>query len=287
MDVHKAVRERYAALARKEPTCCADITSQGGASSQERASRALGYTEGQLRAIPAGANLGLGCGNPTALAALREGEVVLDLGSGAGIDCFLAANAIGETGKVIGVDMTAEMIERARANAKESNRHNIEFRLGEIENLPVADNSVDVVISNCVINLSPDKERVFREVYRVLRPGGRLMVSDIVLRRPLPEEIESSIEAYVGCVAGASLLSDYCAAIDAAGFQGVKVVSETSAEAAFPDTVSQKISDETGVATEVIRRAAGGVISVNVWAEKPLLHEQGERLPASGPKITS
>ena len=236
MNVHKAVRERYAVLARQGP-CCAGTTPQGDASLQERTSKALGYTEGQLQAIPAGANLGLGCGNPTALASLREGEVVLDLGSGAGIDCFLAANVVGETGKVIGVDMTAEMIERARANVEKSNRHNIEFRLGEIENLPAADDFVDVVISNCVINLSPDKRRVFREAYRVLRPGGRLMVSDIVLRRPLPEEVISSIEAYVGCVAGASLLSDYCSAIEAAGFQGVEVVSETSAEAAFPDAV--------------------------------------------------
>lgn len=273
MDVRKAVRERYAALARQEPTCCAGATAQGDASLQEHTSKALGYTEGQLRAIPTGANLGLGCGNPTALASLRQGEVVLDLGCGAGIDCFLAANAVGETGKVIGVDMTAEMIEKARANAEESDRHNIEFRLGEIENLPVADDFVDVVVSNCVINLSPDKKRVFEEAYRVLRPGGRLMVSDIVLRRPLPEEVRSSIEAYVGCVAGASLLTDYCSAIEAAGFRGVNVINETSAEAAFPDVVAQKISDETGIATEVIQQAADGVVSVSVWAEKPLLHE--------------
>jgi len=273
-DIHKAVRERYAALARQEPACCAGTTPRSGTSSQERTSKALGYTEAQLRTIPAGADLGLGCGNPTALVSLGKGEVVLDLGSGAGIDCFLAANAVGKTGKVIGVDMTAEMIERARATAKEGGYPNVEFRLGEIENLPVADNSVDVVISNCVINLSPDKGRVFEETYRVLRPGGRLMVSDIVLRRPLPETIRSSIEAYVGCVAGASLLSDYLAAIEAVGFQGVEVVSETSAEAAFPDAFPQKIADDTGVATEVIQQAADAVISVSVWAEKPLLHEQ-------------
>jgi ubiquinone/menaquinone biosynthesis C-methylase UbiE len=187
---------------------------------------AIGYGEGQLGAIPEGANLGLGCGNPTALASLKEGEAVLDLGSGGGIDCFLASNAVGPEGRVIGVDMTPEMISRARENARRGSYGNVDFRLGEIENLPVGDNSVDAVISNCVINLSPDKGRVFAEAYRALKPGGRVMVSDIVLTRELPEEIMNSVAAYAGCVAGASKKAEYLAKVKAAGFEDVEIVSE-------------------------------------------------------------
>jgi ubiquinone/menaquinone biosynthesis C-methylase UbiE len=187
---------------------------------------AIGYGEGQLGAIPEGANLGLGCGNPTALASLKEGEAVLDLGSGGGIDCFLASNAVGPEGRVIGVDMTPEMISRARENARRGSYGNVDFRLGEIENLPVGDSSVDAVISNCVINLSPDKGRVFAEAYRALKPGGRVMVSDIVLTRELPEEIMNSVAAYAGCVAGASRKAEYLAKVKAAGFEDVEIVSE-------------------------------------------------------------
>jgi ubiquinone/menaquinone biosynthesis C-methylase UbiE len=187
---------------------------------------AVGYAEGQLGAIPEGANLGLGCGNPTALASLKEGEAVLDLGSGGGIDCFLASNAVGPEGRVIGVDMTPEMISRARENARRGSYGNVDFRLGEIENLPVGDSSVDAVISNCVINLSPDKGRVFAEAYRALKPGGRMMVSDIVLTRELPEEIMNSVAAYAGCVAGASKKAEYLAKVKAAGFEDVEIVSE-------------------------------------------------------------
>jgi len=212
-------------------SCCGPQEIAGAASCcspQATISKGIGYSDEELGVIPDGANLGLGCGNPTALASLKEGEVVLDLGSGGGIDCFLAAKAVGQSGRVIGVDMTPEMIERARENARKSDYENVEFRLGEIENLPVADNSVDAVISNCVINLSPDKGRVFKEAYRALRPGGRVMVSDIVLLKELPESIKGSVEAYVSCVAGASRKEEYLATVAAAGFQGVEVVTESS-----------------------------------------------------------
>jgi len=188
----------------------------------------IGYSAEELQSIPEEARMGLGCGNPTALASLKEGEVVLDLGAGGGIDCFLASVAVGKTGRVIGVDMTPEMLHRARDNARNGGYDNVEFRLGEIENLPVADGTVDVVISNCVINLSPDKARVFNEAYRVLKPGGRVMVSDMVLTRELPENVRNSLAAYAGCVAGASLKEDYLATITKAGFEDVEVVSEQS-----------------------------------------------------------
>jgi len=177
------------------------------------------------------------------MASLRKGEVVLDLGSGAGIDCFLAAEKVGPSGRAIGVDMTPEMIDRARENARQEKVANVEFRLGEIEHLPVADASVDVIISNCVVNLSPDKPQVFREAYRALRPGGRLMVSDIVLRGELPKEIRESMEQYVGCVAGASQIDDYLGAIRDAGFRDVTVVKETRAEDAFERRGSQENED--------------------------------------------
>jgi SAM-dependent methyltransferase len=190
-------------------------------------SRAIGYSDADLQAVPDGANLGLGCGNPVALASLKAGETVLDLGSGAGFDCFLAADRVGPTGKVIGVDMTPEMLQRARGNARKGGYANVEFRLGEIEHLPLADGSVDAVISNCVINLSPDKPEAFREAYRALRPGGRLMVSDVVLLRELPDAVRESLEAYVACVAGASLRDEYLDAIRGAGFQDIRIVGET------------------------------------------------------------
>jgi arsenite methyltransferase len=206
-NIRKAVRDKYASVVINRTSCCGPSSSCCGPTAG--ASAAIGYSAEDLKNIPDDADLGLGCGNPVALASLTVGETVVDLGSGAGIDCFLAAKKVGERGRVIGVDMTPEMLERARENARKSGLANVEFRLGEIENLPVADATVDVVISNCVINLSPDKERVFREVHRVLKPGGRMMVSDIVLERELPEEIARSVAAYTGCIAGASLKSDY------------------------------------------------------------------------------
>jgi arsenite methyltransferase len=219
-DIRQLVRAKYGEIAQaSSPSCC-------GTSVVENP-EALGYTAAQAEAIPAGANLGLGCGSPLKYANVRSGETVLDLGSGAGIDAFLAAREIGANGHVIGVDMTAAMIERARSNARAVGAANVEFRLGEIEHLPVADASVDLVISNCVINLSPDKPQVFREALRVLRPGGRLLVSDLVLLRPLPEDAKRSVEAYVGCVAGASLRDDYVRLVREAGFTGVEIVEES------------------------------------------------------------
>ena len=205
-EIRKVVRKGYAKIAKQDSSCCAPVKSCCGSTDlAQDISRNIGYTEEELKAVPEGANLGLGCGNPIALASLKEGETVLDLGSGAGFDCFLAASRIGGKGRVIGVDMTPEMVEKARENARKVNSANVEFRLGEIENLPVADNSVDVVISNCVINLSPEKGRVFTETLRVLKPGGRLMISDIVLLKELPDVLRNSIEAYVGCLSGAYL----------------------------------------------------------------------------------
>jgi SAM-dependent methyltransferase len=187
----------------------------------------LGYSLEDLKSVPEGANLGLGCGNPVALASLKEGETVLDLGSGAGFDSFLAANRVGQSGKVIGVDMTPEMVETAQTNAKKNDYKNVEFRLGEIESLPVDNNTIDVIISNCVINLSPDKPQVFQEAYRVLKSGGRLMVSDMVLLQELPKAIKGSVEAYVGCIAGASLKDDYLKMINEAGFDNITVINES------------------------------------------------------------
>ena len=225
--IKKVVREGYAKIAKQSSSCCAPVNSCCGSTDlAQDISKSMGYTEEELKVVPEGANLGLGCGNPVALASLREGETVLDLGSGAGFDCFLAASKVGKNGRVIGVDMTPEMIERARENASKGNYGNVDFRLGEIEHLPVADNSVDVVISNCVINLSPDKAQVFKETYRVLRPGGRVMVSDIVLLKELPDAVKSSVAAYTGCIAGASKKEDYLAVIASAGFQDVEVISE-------------------------------------------------------------
>ena len=183
----------------------------------------LGYTKQEIDAVPAGANMGLGCGNPQAIANIKPGETVLDLGSGGGFDCFLAAQKTGDAGKVIGIDMTSEMISKARANAKAGGYNNVEFRLGEIENLPVADNTADVIISNCVINLSPNKERVFQEAYRILKPGGRLAVSDIVLTAELPEDVKNELSFYSSCISGASYIKDLERCMVSAGFKDIKI----------------------------------------------------------------
>jgi arsenite methyltransferase len=219
-NIKKAVRKRYGKIAKtkQEPAC--------GCGCNTSTSEQVGYSKNELNSVPEGADLSLGCGNPVALASLKEGETVLDLGSGGGLDCFLAAKKVGAKGKVIGVDMTAEMLERARANAKKGGYKNVEFRLGEIENLPVADNTVDVIISNCVINLSTQKQRVFEEAYRVLKPEGRLMVSDMVLLSDLPEKVKDSVLAYVGCVAGAELKDEYLGKMKQAGFKHIHVVEE-------------------------------------------------------------
>ncbi|MBM3314515.1 arsenite methyltransferase [candidate division WOR-3 bacterium] len=270
-DIRRTVREGYAQVARESGSCCGPTRGCCGATAPEATSRAVGYSEEELAALPEGANLGLGCGNPVALASLRPGETVLDLGSGAGIDCFLAAQKVGSSGRVIGVDMTPDMVERARANARKSGAANVEFRLGEIEHLPVADSTVDIVISNCVINLSPDKPQVFREAFRVLKPGGRLMVSDIVLDAPLPRRLRDSVAAYVGCISGASLKADYLALISTVGFADVKVVAEDRfpVEAAASDPTLQALVRESGLSVDELRSAAAGVRSANVSAQKP------------------
>ena len=223
-DVRTVVREKYA-VAAAGGTCATGCCA--GPADAEAVLAQIGYTAEQAAAIPEGANLGLGCGNPIAHAALKSGEVVLDLGSGAGIDCFLAAREVGSTGRAIGVDMTPPMLERARGLAGKLGVANVEFRLGEIEHLPVADASVDVIISNCVVNLSPDKPQVFREALRVLKPGGRLVVSDLVLTRALAPELQRDVSLYVGCVAGASLEADYLQLMRDAGFAQIEVLERT------------------------------------------------------------
>ncbi|MHA1915749.1 MAG: arsenite methyltransferase [Promethearchaeota archaeon] len=264
--IRKAVREQYAKIAEQAqgnsccgPTsnpemnvsnsCCgpsstpaANTTTAsccGEMSLPENYSSQLGYSQEEQSSVPQGSNLGLGCGNPTALASIKGGETVVDLGSGAGFDCFLAANKVGETGKIIGVDMTPQMIDTARENATKGDYKNVEFRLGEIENLPVADGEADLIISNCVINLSPNKDKVFQEAYRILKPGGRLMVSDIVLSKELPDDIKNSINAYVGCVSGAILKEDYLKKIEDAGFEDVEI--KDSSEATFSSLTIESI----------------------------------------------
>ena len=244
----------------------------GGLISEQDIGKKIGYTEEDLKAAPEGANLGLGCGNPVALASLEEGETVLDLGSGAGFDCFLASSRVGHRGRIIGVDMTPEMVEKARDNARKGNYANVEFRLGEIENLPVGDNSVDAVISNCVINLSPNKKRVFQEAFRALRPGGRLMVSDIVLLKELPDFVKNSIQAYIGCVSGAMLKDEYLKAVREAGFQDVKIVDETAfpAELMVSDPIAKEIIKKLEMEPKKVGEIASSVMSIKVHGVKPV-----------------
>lgn len=272
LKIKKAVREGYARIAKQGSPCCAPTNSCcGGADLAKEISKKIGYGEEELKVVPEGANLGLGCGNPVALASLNEGETVLDLGSGAGIDCFLAADKVGRKGRVIGVDMTPEMIEKARENVKKSNYINVEFRLGEIENLPVEDSSVDVVISNCVINLSPNKSRVFKEAFRVLKPGGRLMISDIVLKKELPDFLKDSIEAYIGCVSGAVMKDEYIEAIKSAGFQSIKVIDEVSfpVECMVNDPTTKAITEGLKTPSEKVGEVLDCVVSIKVSGIKP------------------
>jgi ubiquinone/menaquinone biosynthesis C-methylase UbiE len=253
-------------LRKAKSSCCG-----GEPDRPKKLGRKIGYRENELNAVPEGANLGLGCGNPTALASLRKGETVLDLGSGAGFDCFLAANRVGPTGRVIGVDMTPEMIAKARRNARKGDYQSVEFRLGEIESLPVEDDSVDVVISNCVINLVPDKRRTFKEAFRALRPGGRMFVSDLVLTRPLPEKVLAASSALVGCIAGAWMRDRYLAAVKAAGFHKVRVLSQTYFPTDFITdcTVGKKMTERQA------KNLSRSILSINVTGFKSV-HKGGE-----------
>lgn len=259
-EIRNAVRQNYKIIATlQEGGCgCGSSSCCGGSGNlmPEDVSLGLGYSNEDLKSVPDGANLGLGCGNPQAIAGLIPGEVVLDLGSGGGFDCFLATQKVGDSGRVIGVDMTPEMVSRARGNAEKGGFHNVEFRLGEIENLPVADNVVDVIISNCVINLSPDKPRVFAEALRVLKPGGRLAISDVVAFADLPDSIHKDMALYTGCIAGASMTSEIEKMLHEAGFEKISVVPNDESKTFIRDWAPGiPITDF--------------IISANIKAQKP------------------
>ncbi|MCJ7722060.1 arsenite methyltransferase [Candidatus Bathyarchaeota archaeon] len=250
--IKEHVKKRYGEIAKTECSSCSSSccsSSKCGPSPQYVAWK-LGYSPGDIESVPEDSVLGLGCGNPVALASLKEGEIVLDLGSGGGIDVFLASKKVGPTGKVIGVDMTQEMLTRAKATASKHGYTNVEFRLGEIEALPVEDESVDVIISNCVINLAPDKLKVFKEAYRVLKPNGRLMVSDIVTEEELPEDVRNSFDAWAGCIAGALEKTEYVDMIKIAGFENVRIVSGKP----YTIDVSQELAGKiTSVQVEALK----------------------------------
>jgi SAM-dependent methyltransferase len=270
-DIRRAVRQGYARLAKTGGSCCLPGSGVcGKAVPAEDLGRRIGYTEDELRAVPERANLGLGCGNPVALAGLREGETVLDLGSGAGFDCFLAARKVGAAGKVVGVDMTPEMVEKARRNAETGGYDNIEFKLGEMEDIPLPVDAVDVVLSNCVINLSTNKQAVFNEAYRVLRPGGRLMISDIVVTKALPVFIRESLEAYVGCVSGAMVRDRYLACIEAARFRDMEVVEQKPfpLDCLIADPVAKAVIEDARLSIDAAKAIAATIMSLTVQAHK-------------------
>ena len=262
-ELREAVREGYTRVAEEGGVL--------GAEGADAAARRIGYSSEDLEAVPEGANLGVGCGSPTAIDALESGQIVVDLGSGAGMDAFLAARKVGPTGHVIGVDMTDAMLEKARENARKVGlEETVEFRKGNIEALPIEDESVDAIISNCVINLSPQKDRVYREAYRVLRPGGRIMVSDIVLDRPLPRAILQSLDAYIGCVGGASQRAEYLEAISKAGFREVRVEREASFLGAisFDDPQIVGAMERMGITEDEAKNYADTVTSLHILAVK-------------------
>ncbi|WP_305064357.1 arsenite methyltransferase [Methanococcoides sp.] len=274
-EIKKMVKQGYSEVARTESSCCSTKSpccSLSGVA--EKISKNIGYSEKELDEIPEGANLGLGCGNPTALASLKLGETVLDLGSGAGFDCFLAASRVGKEGKVIGVDMTPEMIEKARENASNGGYTNVEFKLGDIEEIPIADASIDVVISNCVINLVPSKDKVFREIFRILKNGGRFIISDMVLLENIPDKIKESAGAYIGCISGAILKKDYLDTIKDSGFEDIEIIEETNYP--FELIIAMVSSDEMAailkdldISMEEAKEIAESVISIEVSGIKP------------------
>lgn len=258
-EIRQAVRENYGKVAESDssgccsPSCCSD---DGGDAIVENVSQKLGYSAEEIAAVPEGANMGLGCGNPQAIAALKPGETVLDLGSGGGFDCFLAAKAVGDSGQVIGVDMTPAMISKARQNAATGGYNNVEFRLGEIEHLPAADQSVDVIISNCVVNLSPDKARVFADAFRVLKPGGRLAISDVVATTELPENVQKDLTLFTSCVAGASAISEIERMLKTAGFANIRITPKDESKSFIRDWAPGKSIEDY-------------IVSANIEAVKP------------------
>lgn len=271
-DVRVLVREGYGRIAREGGRCCGASCGCADSASAADVAHAVGYGTDDLAALPDGANMGLSCGNPLALALLKPGDVVLDLGSGGGFDVFIAARNVGASGRAIGVDMTPDMLQKARANAarfaETSGLENVEFRLGEIEHLPVADNSVDVVISNCVVNLSPDKPQVWREMFRVLKPGGRVSVSDLALLRPLPEPVRESVAALVGCIAGAVLVDETREMVRRAGL--VEPVFEMKSEyiesmSGRSDPLYRQIAGQLPAGTSI----GDYVTSLSITARKP------------------
>ena len=281
-DIKEAVRDRYAGAVTKNTSCCGSDVEAPASSScgcgpttpvalgSSVDTERLGYSADDLAALPEGADLGLGCGNPLAMLGLREGETVLDLGSGAGIDCFIAARRVGPSGHVIGVDMTPEMIARARRNATAGGYDNVEFRLGEIEHLPVADGSVDAIISNCVINLVPDKRQVFADALRALKPGGRLSVSDIVLLGEVPVAIRDSVDAYVACLSGAILRDEYLGLLAEVGFHDIVVTSEKGFDLGdvLADDLVEEFKSHTGATDTQLASAAKLFQSIRVSAAK-------------------
>ena len=278
--IRQAVRERYGKIATagsgvtgiiSSGSCCGESGTAAGKNSaasccsggsdvtSEQMSTLMGYSKQDLATAPEGANMGLGCGNPVALASLQTGETVVDLGSGGGFDCFLAAKQVGDAGKVIGVDMTPDMLSKARANAEKMQAENVEFRLGEIEHLPVADNSADIIMSNCVINLSPDKQKVYRDAFRILKPGGRLAISDIVAIAPLPEEIQQNLALVSACVGGAATIDDTRDMLAQVGFENIKITPK--------DESRELISEWTPGAS---KNAGDYVVSAYIEATKPI-----------------
>jgi arsenite methyltransferase len=278
------VREGYAKIANEGLRC---INSPSGCESSptcDELSKKMGYTKEELNSIPKGSNLGLGCGNPVALASLKEGETVIDLGSGAGVDCFLAAKKVGEKGKVIGIDMTPEMLDQARENAQKGNYENVKFRLGEIEHLPVADNTADVIISNCVINLTSNKKKVYEEAFRALKPGGRVMIADLVLKKELPPAIREGAHPS-SCIKTAILKNKYLATIEEAGFKDIRILDEkqycfeeladdpnAKVIVANRNTDTQElksISELDEKSKAIIEETLSSTLSINVSARKP------------------
>ena len=278
--IRQAVRDRYGKIANANTeapgtiisgSCCGGsepATGQNSAASccgggsdvsSEHMSTLMGYSKEDFASVPEGANMGLGCGNPVALASLQTGETVVDLGSGGGFDCFLAAKQVGDAGKVIGIDMTPDMLTKARANAEKMEAKNVEFRLGEIEHLPVADNSTDIIMSNCVINLSPDKQNVYRDAFRILKPGGRLAISDIVAIAPLPEEIQQNLELVSACVGGASTFDETNDMLAKAGFENIKITSKDE---------SRKLISEWTAGDS--KNVGDSVVSAYIEATKPI-----------------